>query len=170
MVTKIKTDKYKNIIEVEGEQDFVKEIYQDFFSKQKQSENYQKDRKYIAIFLFIISIVTFVSAFYIYDEFLKKIFFGFTAGLVGLNVRNIIFLSGIMEEKPRKKLYWSYLAYFLFVVASSLLIFGLLNLSVKITTTTPDLFYFFLIPLNFYIGLITYSAIDFLKSMVNKNL
>lgn len=166
-MARIKAGKAGSFIEVEGEQRFVEEIYQDFL--REPAEDYKKVRQCITIFLLMIFVIAFVVASLSIGECWSKIIFGFSAGLVGLIARNLTFMSGGIIEKPGKNLCLSYLAYLLFVVASSLLIFGFLDNSVRISTSTkPYLFYVFLLPLNFYVGLMAYSAIEFLNRILNK--
>lgn len=155
MITKIKTNKARSFIEVEGEQEFVEKTYKEFPTNEKK-EDYGPIRKCISFLLIAVIIILVFTVFLFINGCWDKIILGFTAGLAGLFTRNLVFMSGSIEEKPGKKLLFSYSAYLLFIFASTLLILGLL----KLYLSNPDLFYFFLLPLNFYVGLMTYSVID----------
>ena len=163
MVSKIKIDKTKAFIEVEGEEEFVEKIYTEFCSEESP-EDYQKPRLYILAALLILCVSFVFFHFYINRPW-SGIALGFTAGFIGLIARNLTFMSGNVTEKPGKNLYFSYIAYGLFIVASSLLIFGLLDFYSYKTLLN---FYFFFLPLNFYVGLLAYSAISGIDSVLDK--
>ncbi|MBI1838937.1 MAG: hypothetical protein HYR95_01390 [Candidatus Colwellbacteria bacterium] len=161
MTTRIKADKTKSIIEIEGEEKFVERIYNDFV-KEPLKQDYTAERTRISIILsllipFLLVLSSDNNLFLLFSD--SKVFIGFAIGFVGLLTRNTIFMSGSIPEKSGKRLWLAYLAYSLFIIASSLLIYGVLSIYPK--SIEPHLFYAFLLPLNFYIGLMTYSVIEF---------
>lgn len=170
-MTRIKIDRNKNFIELDGEGDFVKDFAKkqcdDFEKTEKTETNYKEDRKNISLILAILFLVLLAIFLYYNCEnnssfvFISRIILGFAAGIVGLFTRNLIFLSGGIKEKSGKDLYRSYLAHSLFTFFSSLLIFSILELKIS----TSDLFYTFLLPLNFYVGLMTYAVFDLLNKI-----
>lgn len=173
-MTKIKVDNEKNLVEVEGEENFAKNFVKEQSEIWNKIEQKNKDiRSEISNILLAIIVLLLFFLFTkmptlipIIDNGITWNFtLGFIAGLIGLFVRNLIFLSNGMKEKSGKNLYIAYLAYFIFLVFSSLLIFGFLY--EKTTSDTPSLF--FLIPLNFFVGMMTYSVIDIILSKLSIN-
>lgn len=169
-MTKIKLDQNEIFIKVESAEnfgkDFVKKQYDIWVTTKTQEqhhEDYTRIRKWICVVLIAIIILLGVVVYFYFDEYWDKVILSFIAGLVGLFARNLRFMSGIIKEQQNKKLWFSYSAYFLFILASSLLIFGIISLYFS----TSNLFYFFLLPLNFYIGLLTYFIFTLIEKILS---
>lgn len=140
-------------------------------------EKYKKYRIFIAVILIlevilILKIIIFcnwnlslISGFPI-----EKFLFGILAGILGLLLRDFVWLFGIKtENQPGKNLWLTYLfQYQLFTILSSILISSVLMLNGTIENSSY-LFFTFALPLNIYIGLEAYQALDFLKGIVGKS-
>lgn len=99
----------------------------------------------------------------------NKYLFGILAGIFGLFLRNCYWLFGDHSESKGKNLWLTYLLqYQFFVILSSILISSVLLLSDKIGAS-PYLFFTLALPLNIYIGLETYRALDLIKDIIRKN-
>ena len=174
MLTRIKIDKIKSYIEVEGEQEFVEKIYQDFRADNTpQKSEYTSTRLWIMltlVLIILVGVVLFlrVGDIVLFSSFLShKIIFGIVAGLFGLLLRNIYFIG--KKEQAGKNLWVQYIIkYPLFIVFSSLFVFSILNLNDKIEQSY--LFYSFALPLNIYIGLETYHVTEWLEKLMQKYL
>ena len=170
---RIKIDKDRSLIEIESEGESTKNFIVDHIERwnkdrdkfEEEQERYKKDREKISheLLAFIVLLWFFLFTKMpilmpkIDDGVLWNFVLGLFAGLIGLWVRNIIFMSNGIEEKKGKNLYLAYLAYFIFLSFSSLLIFEFFREKT-----------FILIPLNFYAGLVTYQILDVILSILGK--
>ncbi|OGI60532.1 hypothetical protein A2641_03290 [Candidatus Nomurabacteria bacterium RIFCSPHIGHO2_01_FULL_37_25] len=172
-MTKIKIDKNKNIIEIEGEEKSIKKFIKE------QCENWDKKKDYkperdkvskwlvsiiIALFLFALVILcpwNFIIDFTLIGWFVLSL----ATGLLGLLVRNFIFISSGFKEKSGKDIELAYFSYSIFILFSSLLIFVIFN--ENISEPKSILFYHLLPSINFFVGLMTYSIISFFEKILS---
>ena len=173
-MTKIKTDKNRNFLEVEGEQEFVKEIYDKFSTSLKQ--NCCNERVLIGIvylLLFIIlslmSVSTSWRVFIFYGDnqindlykFLGRIFFVFYFTLLGTSLRAFKF-SEIGNVLP-----WR--AYFLeypnIDIITTFIIFSSVNLVVE--NQHGFIFYTLSAPLAIVAGFGGYATLRALMGKTN---
>lgn len=136
----------------------------------EEKQDYKLERNHITCVLgllaFIVPMVVLNSPMYLQEIFyLRELATGFSAGLLGLIIRNFIFLSSGIKEKSGKDIRLAYLAYSVFVLFTSLLIFSFLKINLSVTGLEFSLL---LLSFNFYSGVITYGVLDFIKEALNR--
>jgi len=136
----------------------------------EEKQDYTPQRRKITFVLgmlaLIVPVIVLRSPIYLQETiYLYELAIGFSAGLLGLIVRNFIFLSSGIKEKSGKDIHLAYLAYSAFVLFTSLLIFAFLKINLSVIGLE---FYLLLLSLNFYAGVITYGVLNLIKEAVNQ--
>lgn len=135
-----------------------------------EKQDYKLERNNITFVLgllaFIVPVVALNSPMYLQEIFyLQELAIGFSAGILGLIIRNFIFLSSGIEEKSGKDIRLAYLAYSVFVLFASLFIFSFLKINLSVIGLE---FYLLLLSFNFYAGVITYEVFSLIKEALSK--